>query len=769
MARVFAPAAFRYNGTDYRYGWQDMPDSLADTLVIAGYVDYNDNEQGKRTEFANMDDFTAWGGATKFGVGYPKIGGMVYYCNGTSVSGVGRLVPSGGDDAPQISAMALANKGIVELGPGAFKLNTPIILQPGSDGNLNGLRPSVKLRGVHPGITIVDTSGMDQALLKVHDTFTITNITNANPCVVTVLENIPETGGTNDGTGNWTTGEARQINGTKITIQTPATGQATDTSAAAVLTMEAINGIGETDIYMKKLTANTFALYSNAALTTAVNTTDTTRWGTFGAGQNVTDYGITWNTGNSWKMRRYYGQYQYNPCIRIVGPVKPSGVDRYQTFGSEISGISFRNTAGAISSNADLNGICIAYEDNLTGTVGADGDSSITENIRFDMCTFHGYQASVLLDDTTNVNFVNTSFEHSNHHAVWFGYNVDIVRFEECRFGDEGFTPGIPLQQVCRLAPVYIGPYATQIPAPGITTSLKFDSCWIMQCHNVTGDLKGDQVIFDNCYFEKARVVSSQSFITLIATGNHFTNFPFQTNLKNGEPVFNDKINWEIHGNESYAVPKFGWANVTHNSSTESSYTRATWFNNRLPVTAPTANQNEKGHIRYNPFSANFGRDHYICLYDDVASGSEGRYGKGFYQFIGADQVAGDDRMYINTAVTGNFYLIIPELYNFYKLTLTGAVTIQNLGSAIDENSSNGMTYLGVNHNSSADRRLFKIKPIRILLIQDATGGRAITLGTDFDSTGFVNGSAATPNQKSLTEWQWTGAKFSLTKQTAWA
>jgi len=40
--RVFAPAAFRYPpgalGIDYPYGWQDLPQSLADTLINAGYL-----------------------------------------------------------------------------------------------------------------------------------------------------------------------------------------------------------------------------------------------------------------------------------------------------------------------------------------------------------------------------------------------------------------------------------------------------------------------------------------------------------------------------------------------------------------------------------------------------------------------------------------------------------------------------------------------------------------------------------------------------------
>lgn len=41
--KVFARTAFRYNGTDYPYGWQDLPQSLSDTLTAAGYVTPNDD------------------------------------------------------------------------------------------------------------------------------------------------------------------------------------------------------------------------------------------------------------------------------------------------------------------------------------------------------------------------------------------------------------------------------------------------------------------------------------------------------------------------------------------------------------------------------------------------------------------------------------------------------------------------------------------------------------------------------------------------------
>lgn len=36
--RVFAPAPFRYLGVDYPYGWQDMPQDLADTVLTLGYI-----------------------------------------------------------------------------------------------------------------------------------------------------------------------------------------------------------------------------------------------------------------------------------------------------------------------------------------------------------------------------------------------------------------------------------------------------------------------------------------------------------------------------------------------------------------------------------------------------------------------------------------------------------------------------------------------------------------------------------------------------------
>lgn len=36
--RVFAPAPFRWNSTDYPYGWQDFPDATADAMIASGVV-----------------------------------------------------------------------------------------------------------------------------------------------------------------------------------------------------------------------------------------------------------------------------------------------------------------------------------------------------------------------------------------------------------------------------------------------------------------------------------------------------------------------------------------------------------------------------------------------------------------------------------------------------------------------------------------------------------------------------------------------------------
>jgi hypothetical protein len=65
--RVFAKTAFRYLGIDYPYGWQDLPQSLADTLHVSGKVAYTDNlaggnsagNEGIITNFPTLSDIPA--------------------------------------------------------------------------------------------------------------------------------------------------------------------------------------------------------------------------------------------------------------------------------------------------------------------------------------------------------------------------------------------------------------------------------------------------------------------------------------------------------------------------------------------------------------------------------------------------------------------------------------------------------------------------------------------------------------------------------------
>jgi lysophospholipase L1-like esterase len=93
--KVFAKTAFRYLGIDYPYGWQDLPQSLADTLHVSGKVAYTDNlaggnsagNEGIITTFTTLSDIPAGF------VGYADVEdtGILYKCDGTTITPVGRF------------------------------------------------------------------------------------------------------------------------------------------------------------------------------------------------------------------------------------------------------------------------------------------------------------------------------------------------------------------------------------------------------------------------------------------------------------------------------------------------------------------------------------------------------------------------------------------------------------------------------------------------------------------------------------------------------
>ena len=750
------PTAMSY--ADAVAGTNTTPQSIAPNVLVASNI---------VQKYASVNNIPA-----NF-AGIAKVGTDLYVGDGVNTVKTGCvLYPSGSDDGPAMVAMALSNNGVVNLGVGNFKINTPIILVPPQQSSLVGVQHGISLVGQHAGATTIDTSGISQSLLKVHDTFTITNITNANPCVVTVSTTIPETGATTNGTGNWTTGQARVINGTPITIQTPATTAIVDNSSVAVATMEAINGLGRQTLYMKKLTNTTFSLYIDSGLTVGLNTTDTSLWGTFNAGQAVTDFGVTWNTSIAWKMRRYYGNYAYTPAIRIVAPINIAGTHRTPAVQIQIKNIGFKNVSSVITSGQELHGIAISLEDNITTEGGARGDSSIQESNRFDNLLFYGYDACIATDDDTNTSFTNCSFEGGNYHAVFMGYNSDIYSFYQCRFGDEGFTSGIPLQQILRVSPVYLAPANIQPPAQSQTENLAFYNCWMMQVHDVAGDLLPTQLLLHNNYFEKARLVCASGGQILNAQNNHFTQFSFGANLKNNETVFGFYEQKTIIGNECLsATPKFGWVEVFHNLTPETTQ-RLKWSNNILKINPPSVNTQNSGHIKYNMYDGTTGNAvKYITLYNDVSSGSELYLGRGDYQFIGADQTSGDDRVLHlpsyseGTNAPARYFTVVPEQYNVYQIILTNPTQFWDPSSAIDANNGNGRTW-NENHNGGADYRCFKVKPLIFILTQDTTGGRVVSFTSGYITTGLV--SSGTANQRTRLEFCWNGAKWQLKHANVW-
>lgn len=78
--KVFARTAFRYNGIDYPYGWQDVTQVLSDTLTAAGYVTLNDDPV-KSVPYASLEERPS---AAIFGKGTATIINLNYTISCTS-------------------------------------------------------------------------------------------------------------------------------------------------------------------------------------------------------------------------------------------------------------------------------------------------------------------------------------------------------------------------------------------------------------------------------------------------------------------------------------------------------------------------------------------------------------------------------------------------------------------------------------------------------------------------------------------------------------
>jgi len=710
--------------------------------------------------------------AAVFGAGICQIGGVLSVSDGSSWGNVGSdiLLPSGGDDAPQMMAAIAANRGTLKLGPGRFKPLTPLV----AEGIVNWRKLynvvyGAKVLGSGMGATIIDCSGMDQNILKIHDRHRIVGITNTSPALVTLDASTPLPVG-----ANWEAGEIRAIDGTSIWFQTPAS------TIALANSMESINGISSASqkYYIKKLTTTTFEVYTDANLATPLNLTNTTLHGSFG-NQSVTETGIsgspTWNTAQSWNMFRYYGNYNYVPAIRFVG-VETAPNDRNVTMNIEMRDLTLTNLADdqhIVGMN--YNGIGVGIENNFTIGTGGNADTRTSQNNHFTNVKIDGFRMAGNFDDCTNLMFMGVDFQ-GNPIACGAGYVFDIVTFLQCRFGDDRFIANAQRQQVLQIPPVYYAPANTYYPAPSRVQSVNFQDNWYMGCHDVAGDTNSDQIFFTGTnYFEQVRTVA-QNFggKTFSSVGSQFSDHRFGINLKNNEVILGAGQEIELALNVGKGAAKFGWIGVVHNNSDETVRSNLKWKNNQLKAGVPSPGTQDRGHIRYNFYDGVNGQaPRYILLSDNNTTGVNNYLGRGYYEFIGADLVGGNDLIAYNSAVTGT-YKIVLEQYNTHVLTLTGNTNFVNIVSAIDKS---GVINWKTNHRGAGSvyyGNNFRIKPLRLILTQDATGGRAITFDTapnptDYVVSGLVDGSAALPGQKSILEFVWDGANFRLTKQTPWA
>jgi len=741
-------------------------------IVFAGPVLINNGDRmttlaRNAYSFASVAEFNSFGGAVVYGEGPLWIAGQQYWSNGSTYTPVGgagitQYLPSGGNDTPGIVANFIENKGIAKLKHGEiYQINTPLLLEGGVK-YINNYAITYAPQIVCDGIAILDTSGCDQNLLKVHDTYKIVGLTNASPCVVTLDATTPLPA--NGAAAVWVNGETRLIDGTRIYIQTPS-------STQACLTWEAINGIssagGATGYYIKTIPGSntTFQLYLDAACTTPLDTTNTAIYpvATAITTNNVTEQGVTWNTAQAWKMRRYYGNYNYTPAVRLVGSVQ-SGTDRNNQQFANVDGVVIRNVANAnYSSYMEFNGIGLAIENNLTAGAGGAGDTKTNQITTVNRVRCEGFVAAFEFDDSTNLQVTNVDFS-LNYCGTFVGFNFDLVSYSDIRIGNERFVAGIPLCQGFMLAPVYYSPNNTYKPSFGQSNCLMLSNIWANGAHDILGDLNAKSVEIMGLYPERGRTVGVCGGGGNLSVHNcHFSTSAYGINLKNNETYFGAWANVHFYDNESDAPPTYGYVTTVHNSSNEQFCTRLQWENNDVEPSATG------GHIKYNIFDATTTQSPaYITLLDDIDNGTETKKPGGSFKFHGATPMKGSEERWQRVAAATGTFDPIPEQYTSFDLTLTGALTIRNPCSRSDKTEANGRGFLE-QHRSGAAKRLWKMLDLVFVLKQDATGGRVVTFNTAFNSTGLVNGSAATAGQISICIFTWSGAKWVLVSQTAWS
>lgn len=561
------------------------------------------------------------------------------------------------------------------------------------------------------------------------------------------------------------------VNGDKVIVQMPSyiaagssfTPPATFNFHAPVgNTVERLSG---KTCYVQVTDANNVQLFSDAALTQAINSTG---WGAQPADMNLV------------KLRRYSDDRTVNytgALLRITGPLSLLTGKYESIMGTQIINVNiiaatnFVNGAPSYPLFYARQGIGIAIEAMGVGTLGAAGNSSPSQGNTFINCEISGWDAAVLLDDCTNNFFLGCNFQNNNN-ALWKGWNIDITTYQQCRFGDDTILPGQPLQEVSAYTPLSYRP-GSSAEAPGSASIENYEGCWFMSVLGISlfrstngafSGALGSQSNASNiinirgCYAELVRKLVDVN-MTLNVNGLHIGNFKRDANLTNGDCVFvayggGQKTNVSLLGitSDGTGIPLNGWVFVADQIGANERY---------VPTVYLSAN-NMYGHVLRN----NNGRRLFIR---DGVNQSDQASGTGQYVFEGMLQVAGKTRSFKRTeaAATPSFTpFLFDEGYQHIVAGIAGALTVANPRT----DSFTAATFAAdFNFGANALYHL-RMLPLEIIVTQDAVGGRTVSFGTDYvvDAANVTSGGANTM-AKYVFEFGANGKWNQVSKAATWS
>jgi hypothetical protein len=644
---------------------------------------------------------------------------------GATVTGLTELAPSGGDDTAAVVAQ-IATYGRVRLGPGVFKWNTAAVVRAktayrGGTAAFGGL----VIEGAGTDVTTIDTSA---AGITSHDLATVSAITTG-----------ATTTGTLSAAVNW-------VDGSQVVISLPSYRRGIDSGS----TIDLLNG---QVVFVKATnrvagTFTTFQLYCDAALTVPLISTG---WGTFAAPA---------------RMRRYASDRTVEPSalLRITGPTS-GWPDIYNI---RVANLTFRNTTSQPISY-DRQGVCVAIESERT-----DDDTIVAQNITFDHVRWEGYDCAVLLDDCTNTRFESCDF-HGNNYYVWSAFNTDIVKFTNCMLGEDFPVTGQPLPQAIAPALSYFAPLNPTQDYNGSRNAFVFDNCWFMGTR-ITGGSQlrtygGSQVYWTNginpkplvlegCYFEQVSWLAEGQAIKV--SGCHFGNFSRDANLTNGRAVFNLMT-------DNYDGARLTVEDCTGDAAVGAGPSIAYVSTANWGASGGQANEETTPTTiwRNNNLAAGAGNAHLIdfldptrkvLIGDGTASGDQVK-GGGDYTFEGVLQTGGRTRIKRTaTTFTGTVTPDVLAASRYWIGAMTGPVTIANPTVGGSTTFSSMFAASGTSAASFPMNNPLRQMPLEFIFEQDATGGRVVTFGTDFETGRLVL--KGTAGQKTVIRFAWNGTKW---------